>query len=264
MDYTAKFNEFSDNFLEYGQSFLNDDQDLQSAVRIKTDHTFRVCDEIILLSESLGLDERNCFISKCTALLHDIGRFEQFKLYRTFSDRKSVNHAELAVTIIDKLNFLKDLENSSVEIIKTAVKYHNAKLLPDGLDKTQEIFCKLVRDADKLDIFRIAALHYSNPQPGHKETIEVGIPDIPSVTPEVCESVYRGESVDFSRIRSLNDFKIIQAGWVYDLNFQASFSLLKTRGHLDVICGCIPQTPEVNRVIEKTMDYLDRQSQPVR
>ena len=41
-------------------------------------------------------------IAEAVALLHDVGRFEQYKRYGTFNDRKSVNHAALGVEIMKK------------------------------------------------------------------------------------------------------------------------------------------------------------------
>ena len=38
------------------------------------------------------------------------------------------------------------------EIIKKAIHNHNKLLIEEGLTKEEELFCKIIRDADKLDI----------------------------------------------------------------------------------------------------------------
>lgn len=259
MDYSSLYTELSSRFRKYAQSFHGDDPGLNEAVQLKTDHTSRVCDEITTLSKSIDLDQKNTSIAQSIALLHDLGRFEQFKKYRTFADRKSINHAELAVSLIDKFDILKDFSSEDSNLIKTAVLHHNARALPDGLNDIEKLFCGLIRDADKLDIFTIAVSRYLNhdTDPLKSEIFEIGIPDKPIVTTEVCECVGKGLSVDFGKIRSLNDFKLIQIGWIYDLNFQCSFRLIKSRGHFDIIKGLLPQVPEVLWAVGKAEEFLN-------
>ena len=46
---------------------------------------------------------RACLLA---AQYHDLGRFEQYRLFGTFRDRDSVNHAELSAFLIEKYGLL--------------------------------------------------------------------------------------------------------------------------------------------------------------
>ena len=129
--------------------------------------------------------------------------------------------------------------------------------VPNHLSAEQTLLCRLLRDADKLDIYKIALDYYVNPDPQRRETVQVGIPDGGTVTPEICEYVLRREIVPYERIRTVADFKMIQIGWVFDLNFPHSFRCVKERGYIGDLKRQLPATPEILRAIEEVERYLD-------
>lgn len=257
MNYTQTLNQLSSWFDNYADSFTNGPVDLREAVLLKQEHTRRVCEDMEQLCKSINLEDPLLFAARIVALFHDIGRFQQYKDYSTFQDRKSVYHSLLGLNIIEENQLLDEFPKDISLIIKTAILYHSAKAVPENLPKEQDLLCRLIRDADKLDIYSIVASHYTNPHQARKEIIETGLPDLPTVSSEICASVSRGEIVDFSNIRCLNDFKLIQIGWVYDLNFTRSFQLIKQRGHFDLIKVQLPAIAEANQAIELAQKHLD-------
>jgi len=244
-------------FESYAQSFSGKDNALNDAVKLKYDHTLRVIDEIKLLCTAISADKTLTFRAIIAALFHDVARFEQFRTYRTFSDKKSENHAEMGVAIIDRFNLFDALDADGRLCITQAIRYHNAALVPDHLSSDRAFLCRMLRDADKLDIYRIALDYYVNPDPQRKETIQVGIPDGIAVTRDVCDHILTGTVVPYEKIRTVTDFKMIQLGWVFDLNFRHSLSCVKERGYIEAICGHLPQSDEVTMVVESVCRYLD-------
>ena len=55
-------------------------------------------------------------LAEIMALFHDIGRFEQYKQYRTFSDYRSEDHAALGVKVIKANRILNGFEPAEAEI----------------------------------------------------------------------------------------------------------------------------------------------------
>ena len=74
-----------------------------------------------------------------------------------------VNHADLGVEILFKNNLIRKFVNDDKydEIIYKAIKYHNKLNLNYDLSPKEELFCKAIKDADKLDLLYIAA-YYDN------------------------------------------------------------------------------------------------------
>jgi hypothetical protein len=243
---------------DYTRSYISGDPQLEDAVTLKYDHTIRVAGEITDLCASLHLSDEDTALAGIAALLHDVARFEQFRIFGTFADKKSINHADFALVIISRNGLTEGLAADDEDTVITAIKYHNAIAVPPGLSERQKLFCRLLRDADKLDIYKIVLDHYVHPDPRRSETVEVGIPEGVEVSPEVCALIMAGETVPFSLIRSINDFKMIQLGWVFDLNFPRSFKCVKERGYISSIRELLPQTPDVLQVVEKVERYLDR------
>ncbi|MCI8471153.1 MAG: HD domain-containing protein [Clostridia bacterium] len=96
----------------------------------KLDHILRVSEISKKLAMELNLAEEKIQLAQLIGLLHDIGRFEQYKI----SDiTKKFNHGEAGVELLKKDNYIRKYieENKYDEIIYTAVYEHNRyKLTP--------------------------------------------------------------------------------------------------------------------------------------
>ena len=62
----------------------------------------------------------------------------------------------------------------------------------------------------------------------------------------------------FEDMKTINDFRLLQLSWVFDLNFPASFAMASRRGDLETIGRSLPDEPEVNHAVSFVMDHLDR------
>ena len=80
-------------FAKYVMSFQHADPEIQQNITLKEDHTHRVCKAIVEIGVALGLHHDALRLAEAIALLHDIGRFEQFTRYRTFMDMRFKSHA---------------------------------------------------------------------------------------------------------------------------------------------------------------------------
>ena len=75
---------------------------------------------------------RACLLA---AQYHDLGRFEQYRLFGTFRDRDSVNHGELSAFLIEKYGLLTK-EAYVARAVLDAVRLHNAYRLPEDIPLT--------------------------------------------------------------------------------------------------------------------------------
>ena len=82
-------------FRDFVMSFYLDDDYVRTNITLKEEHTYRVCENVKTLGQALGLNDNDLRIGETAALFHDLGRFEQFRKYRSFDDRGSENHAAL-------------------------------------------------------------------------------------------------------------------------------------------------------------------------
>jgi putative nucleotidyltransferase with HDIG domain len=99
-------NELKAWFSNYVRTFYDENPEVQQNIVLKEEHTLRVCSEIVAIGQDLELNQNELRLAEIIALLHDIGRFEQYRNYGTFSDSRSENHAELGVKIIEREDLL--------------------------------------------------------------------------------------------------------------------------------------------------------------
>jgi hypothetical protein len=242
-------------FITYSGRFFGSDDYVNFNLQVKREHTWRTCEEILYLAKGLSLDENQTRIAETVALLHDIGRFPQFVAYHTYNDSKSVNHGLLGVKSLHEEGALESLDRQEKLWIETAVLRHGDKSLPEKLNGEALLFLKLVRDADKLDIFRIVIQFYRNMKEDPGGTL-LELPDEPHISPEALEAVMAGKPFDYSRLKTLNDLKLCQIGWIYDMNFAASLEKLESCNMLDEMFSFLPETPEIAEVRRKVQAYI--------
>ena len=87
-------------FEQYAASFSSGDPVTHNSLKSRYEHTLRTCQEMAYLTEALALAPPQERTAQAIALLHDIGRFEQFMRYGTFFDHVSTDHGILGATIL--------------------------------------------------------------------------------------------------------------------------------------------------------------------
>jgi len=125
-------------------------------IRYKFHHSYRVMEIAKEIAVSLKLNEEDTYIATLAALLHDIGRFNQIKKYDTYRDQISVDHGDEGEEVLKENDFIKKftIDEKIIDIILKSTKYHNKYEIDSNLDEKTTLICKIVRDADKLDIIR--------------------------------------------------------------------------------------------------------------
>lgn len=243
-------------FTNYVQTFRTGDSNQQQNITLKEEHTLRVCQEIVDIGNQLKLSKNELYLSVIIALLHDIGRFEQYNRYQTFLDSQSVNHAELGINILEKSNILANFDKQVKSIIFRTIRYHNRAKLPQKETKNCLFFAKLLRDADKLDILKVVTDYYHQKNRKRNGAIELGLPDTPDISDEVYYDLISEKIVDIKHVKNLNDFKLLQVGWVFDVNFSPTLQRIKTRRYVEMIRDVLPECQKTEDIFTVVHSYL--------
>ncbi len=247
-------------FMQYTKSFYSSHPAHQKNISLKEAHTYHVCRNIMEIARDLLLVPDMLRLAEIVALFHDVGRFPQYKRYKTFRDSISTNHGALGSAVLIENNVLRNVPADEREIILRAVALHNVFTVPEKLDDQTLFFVKMIRDADKLDIWRVFIEYYAQPDEDRANAAGLGLPDIPDYSPEVLASLLRKEMVHLSSLRTLNDFKLLQLAWIFDLNFTRSLQLVLERGYIEKIASSLPHTGDIARAVGSIRDYVDRKT----
>ncbi|MGD1076093.1 MAG: HD domain-containing protein [Thermodesulfovibrionales bacterium] len=243
-------------FSDYCRTFYSRNAEDQRNIVLKEQHTHNVCKNIVRLSEEESLTADEILLAETTALFHDIGRFEQYAQYKTFSDSISVNHATLGEKIVSDKGVLRILPEREQGLILQAIRFHNAYRIPDARDHESLLLLRLIRDADKLDIWRVFLEYYEAPAGERASAVGLDLPDTPEYSEEILACIFERRIALLSSLKTLTDFKLLQISWIYDINFEASLRMLEERNYLNRIIKTVPQTEEIVQVAVAVQDYL--------
>jgi hypothetical protein len=57
-------------------------------------------------------------------------------------------------------------------------------------------------------------------------------------------------------LKTVNDLKLLQVGWVFDLNFPRTYQIFQQRRYLEKLSEALPQTKTVVKTIALAQRYL--------
>lgn len=249
-------------FDRYTDGFLTGDEGADGPIRLKHEHTLRVCANMRSLGRSVSLSGPRMLLAEAAALFHDVGRYRQHREWGTFVDRLSVDHARLGLREMSRHRVLGPLHPDERRTVAGAVRWHNVLSVPARVTGERRRLALLLRDADKLDIWNVVTEYYRRRAVGEARSaaVELDLPDDAACSAGALSSLEQGRMVGLDDVRTLNDFKLLQIGWVYDLNFPAAFRLLRECGFLESIAATLPDTGGVRRAVDRALAYLERRA----
>ncbi|MCU0608855.1 MAG: HD domain-containing protein [Chitinispirillaceae bacterium] len=244
-------------FTGYVSGFYTGAESYDSSIRLKETHSANVAAEIRGLAESIELPEEQCCLAEAMGTLHDIGRFEQFARYRVYNDSLSEDHAAMGLRALRETGMISDFDKQDQQLIGSVIEHHNRAALPANTDEQFLLFLKLLRDADKIDIWRVVTGHYLGESTN--SVIDCGLPDNPEISDAVIQCIMHGETARVGSLKTLNDFKFLQIGWVFDINFPRTYRIIRERKYLDKIRTVLPDNDAVSQSLSVAMRHLDKQ-----
>ncbi len=242
-------------YFSYAESYYSTNTDCQEHILLKKKHSLRVAALSGVLARKLRLSSEDIALAKIIGLLHDIARFEQYTRYRTFHDKASFDHGNFGSKLLCKVDVLAGMDNNLRDIIICAVLHHNKIDIPATLSEQETLHTSIVRDADKLDIINLTCRYLKT---GRK---------FPTVfparngrlSPEIMQALAQRQPIQYSMIQSLCDFHLLKIGWVYDLNFAASLTILHTRNNINTLKKALPSSTELEERFVEIDRYIQEQ-----
>lgn len=227
-------------------------------ITLKFEHSLRVSDLCEELALRLGMDFKDVVLAKQIGLLHDIGRFPQVACYGTFVDAHSVSHAQLSLQVLFEEGwiryFIKD--SSDDQVIDRAIRYHSDRYLPNKLTPRENIFCHLLRDADKIDILRVHQQHtYNDFLNCDSQALAAS-----KISDEVLHAFLQQRTVDFKKRETPLDILLSHDALIFDLHYEESKQLFKEKEYrlLSIIEGISFREEETRDRLRIIMDVCQK------
>lgn len=223
---------------------------------LKIEHTWLVREIIERLALSLNLSPEERRLTMAIAICHDVGRFPQYRQYGTFNDMTSANHAALSVRALKEEGILEDIDELNRSILLQAVAMHNLFELPEIADPAVRRLVLLIRDADKLDIWRVM-IEYCSAEPDERASAVIWeLPETGTCSKRALNEVASGRILNRSLLETADDFKLLQLSWVFDLNFEETFRIVSERGYLHTLAGLLPRQDGCKTAVDVVHSFV--------
>lgn len=248
-------------FAQYVRQYNAEDE----KILLKIKHTYRVAEISERIAVGLGLSAYDTDLAWLIGMLHDIGRFEQLKQYGTFVDADSIDHAHFGVDLLFRDGLIRDYVDAlsagsdeeeiweDLHVIRVAIWNHSAYRIEEGLDERTLLFCKIIRDADKVDIFKVA---YDTPMEVlYCCTLEEFRKA--EVTPEVMQAYQEGHAVLRSLKKTPVDFLVGHVALVFELEFPVSRKITQEQGYVQKLLSFQSDHSETAMAFEKMRKQME-------
>lgn len=144
-------------------------------------------------------------------------------------------------------------EGKLAGLLELAIRQHNKYRVKEGLTERQLMFCNILRDADKVDIFKVnAEVPMEIIYDVTTEELKNGI-----ITKEVLESFYRKETVLKSLRKSAVDHIVGHISLLFELVYPESYRQAKEQGYVYKLLDFKSDVPEVDVEFGRMREYLD-------
>lgn len=214
-------------FKEYVRNYNPQD----GKIKLKIAHIERTAEVAKNTATSLNLGREDIELAELIGLLHDIGRFEQIRIYNTFEDKDSINHGEFGAKILFEDGLIREfIEDESFDnIIKFAILNHNKSKIQEGLTQRELLHAKIIRDSDKIDIFKVLLTEDVESCYGTKDMSKE------IITPEIYREFMEDKVLDYKNRKSAADTLVSSFAYVFDFNFNYGLEIIKRQGYLEAL-----------------------------
>lgn len=218
-------------------------------IKIKYYHSYRVmhlCGEI---ADDLNLNVEETYLAMTIGLLHDYARFEQWSKYKTYKDIDSVDHGDLACNLLFDNNEIEkfNIDKKYHKVIYDAIKYHNKYSYPDNLNEKNKLFCEIIRDADKLDIFYLCSIG------------DINLPtDDSEISDLISSEFYQDKLIKKEDVKNLNERVLLELAMIFDLKFKYSFKYLKTIKIMDSMLNKIDNKKKLEPYFKYAKEIIEK------
>ncbi len=200
--------------------------DLKNAKIIrKYRHSLRVVHLCEILANELKLEKSNIELIKICGLFHDIARFKQTQIYDSFKDTKTFDHGDEGEKIfLNEIAPLLDLSEDEIILIGKAIRYHNKFSIGSDVNENEKLFCKILRDADKIDIlYQISSI------PGLLH------PNDGEISSENDTDFMKKRSLNYKNVHTSAEENLLLLAFIWDINYDNSLKIIKDNKYYERI-----------------------------
>lgn len=211
----------------------------------KYNHTYQVVKLMAELAFRLDLDKKKIELAKIIGLLHDIGRLEQIKKFNILSDNKThFDHADESCVYLFEKGHIRDFieDNQYDSILEKAIRNHNKFELEENLTGEELLFSRMIRDMDKVDIYRVLAIDFES------------VFKVSEISEEVLKEFQKEKTICNRLVKSDSDRTLVRLAFIFDMNFNESFDILVEQDNFDLFLSMVEVSENSEKLWKKVRE----------
>lgn len=233
------------------------------SIRLKVVHTYKVMECSEYLCKQLHLSKEDSDLASLIALLHDIGRFDQWMRFESFADHKTIDHALFSSQLLFEQGLIREfIEDCQYDkIIQDAIEQHNRYRIDDGFDERSLLFIHLIRDSDKLDNFRVKE------EERIEDILYVSLDQVNQehISPAIYQQFFHQELIYAPNRQTHIDMWLSYIAFIFDLHFESSIQYIHDYHWVERSFERLqPVNPQVNQEYQTlkqiALEYIQKRS----
>ncbi len=220
---------------------------------LKVRHTWHTAHTAEKIAVMIGCDEEDIQLAYAIGVLHDIGRFEEYRMHGEYNSLR-YDHAKAGAEFLASGKLREFIAEEAYDtIILNAVNCHSMLALP-AMEGKEKLHAMIIRDADKTDNLRIRA----------EEDMDLTLPvklrgtmEPLTVSASVLDAVRHNRSV-YTRDRvTAGDHLVCVMAFVYGLHLQETKKYILEKGYIEAIGRRYGKdSPVMEEITERITQYL--------
>ena len=217
-------------------------------------HSKRVAILSKKIAENLNLSLHDVKLATTIGLLHDIARFFEYDLFGKFNSQH-FDHGKYGVKLLKEDDYIQkyNVSEEDLDDLYAAIYYHNKYAISRKYQNNK--FCKIIRDADKIDIIYLVSIH--------QNMITASIENY-TVSPKVYKDFNKGKCIKEKDVKTKGDKILNILSFIYDINYTYSLKVIKENNYIEEMFNNLgkpenlkPYFEIINRVINQKIEKED-------
>jgi hypothetical protein len=243
-------------FEEYFQSLIAGSPENQHKIDDVRAHALRVAANVQLLAGVVLQTEEDKRLAEITALFHDLGKVALIVKGTESPTNIQRDHALLSVQQVQLMGFFAKLPADLQLIVTKSIENHNKIKLPKLDNEQQTQFARLLRDADKLDIYDLSYRFFKE-KFGVQPLVTLDLINTAEVSDKIIKSIQAGKSAAFEDMRTMNDYKLLLLSMAFDLNFKYTFRVMSEKQYIQKIYETLPKRDQIIDVYRSIKLFIE-------
>ena len=203
---------------------------------LKKIHTYNVAENCTMIAKRMGLDEYDCDMAWVIGQLHDFARFGQAVRTLSLDDSEAFDHAKLGARMLFIHHLVDDIipgydriDNVDKTVMEKAVYHHSEYKLPDDLTERERLFCEIIREADKLDIFRTIV------DSGYEINYGCSLEEMErdDISPAIEEAFYEHRLAEYAKRVTKADYHMAHIALCFGLEEASARQRAREQGYIE-------------------------------